>query len=74
MKKSINMTSRQVRNLLSLAFENANKQAEKSAAGFIKFNPAHENERARDLQIEQCGINNLYYKIISELERIEKIG
>jgi hypothetical protein len=74
MKKSVNMTSQQVRNLLSLALEKANNTAKKSAAGFIAFNPAHENERMRDLKIEFCGIDNLYFKILSELERIEKIG
>lgn len=73
MKKSVNMTSKEVKNILALAFENANHIAEKNCDGYIAYNPQDKDRRTNDLQIEKIGINNLYYRILSEIERIENI-
>lgn len=73
-RASVNMTSREARNMLSCAFENAARIARKNCEDYIKYNPQDEQRRRRDLDIELCGINNLYYRMIDELERAEKIG
>ena len=76
MKKnvSVDMTSRQARNMLSCAFENAVSVARKNCEDYIKWNPQDEKRRRRDLAIELCGINDLYYKMLEEIERAEKIS
>ena len=71
---SVDMSSRQARSMLSCAFENAVSVARKNCEDYIKYNPQDEKRRRRDLDIELCGINNLYYRMIDELERAEKIG
>lgn len=73
MKKSVNITSKELRNILALARENANSIARKNADGYIKYNPQDKDRRSRDLQIEICGIDNLYYRILKEIERIENL-
>ena len=76
MKKntSVSMSSRQARNMLSCAFENAICAARKNCDDYIRLNPQDSKRRQRDLDIEICGINNLYYKMLEEIERAEKIG
>ena len=74
MKKSVNMTSRQVRNMLGCAFDNAIESAKRNAKFYIALNPDDAERRNRDLDLELCGIENLYHKMLSEIERAEKIG
>lgn len=74
MKKNVNMSSREVRNMLSCAHDNAIRIARKNCDDYIKYNPQDEKRRKRDLDIEICGISNLYYKMIEEIERTEKIS
>lgn len=73
MKKSVNITSKELRNILASSRENANSIAKKNADGYIKYNPQDKERRNRDLQIEICGIDNLYYRILKEIERIESL-
>lgn len=73
MKKSVNITSKELKNILVLARENANSIARKNADGYIKYNPQDKDRRNHDLQIEICGIDNLYYRILKEIERIESL-
>ena len=74
MKKNVNMSSREVRNMLSCARDNAIRIARKNCDDYIKYNPQDAKRRQRDLDIEICGISNLYYKMIEEIERAEKIS
>ena len=74
MKKNVNMSSWEVRNMLSDARDNAIRIARKNCDDYIKYNPQDEKRRKRDLDIEICGISNLYYKMIEEIERTEKIS
>lgn len=73
MKKSINITSKELRNILALSRENAYSIARKNADGYIKYNPQDKDRRNYDLQIEICGVDNLYYRILKEIERIESL-
>ena len=73
-RNSIAMSSKEARNMLSVAYENAIRIARKNCDDYIKYNPQDAKRRQRDLDIELCGINNLYYRMIDELERAEKIG
>lgn len=74
MKKNVNMSSREVRSMLACAYGNAIRIARKNCEDYIKLNPTDEKRRRHDLDIELCGINNLYYKMIDEIERAEKIS
>lgn len=76
MKKnvSVNMSSREARNMLSCAYENAIRIARKNCDDYIAYNPQDEKRRKRDLDIELCGINNLYYRVLDELDRAERIS
>ena len=68
------MSSKEARNMLSFAYDNAIRIARKNCDAYIAWNPDDAERRKRDLDIELCGINNLYYRMIDELERAEKIG
>ena len=76
MKKtvSVSMSSREARNMLSCAYENAIRIARKNCEDYIKYNPQDAKNRRYLLDIELCGINNLYYRMIDELDRAEKIS
>ena len=71
---SVDMTSKQARNMLSVAFDNAVRIARKNCEDYIKYNPQDAKNRRYLLDIELCGINNLYYRMIDELDRAEKIS
>jgi predicted nucleic-acid-binding Zn-ribbon protein len=73
-KKAVNMSSREAKNMLSVAYENAIRIACKNCEEYVNYNPQDAERRKHDLDIELCGINNLYYKMLSELERAETIG
>lgn len=72
--RSVNLSSREARNMLACAFENAVNTARKNCDAFCAWNPGQEERRRHELDIELCGINNLYYRMIDELDRIEKIS
>lgn len=74
MRKSVNLTSREARNMLGCAYDNAVASARKNAKFYIALNPDDAERRNRDLDLELCGIENLYHKMLSEIERAEKIG
>ena len=74
MAKTVDMTSRQARNMLGYAFDNAIASAKRNAKFYIAVNPDDAERRNRDLDLELCGIENLYHKILAEIERAEKIG
>ena len=71
--QTITISSRELKYILMYARENAEKTAERQAAGYIAYNPDDKVNRMRDLDIEKCGINNLYYKLQAEIERLERM-
>ena len=73
-RNSVAMSSKEARNMLSVAYDNAIRIARKNCDAYIAWNPDDTERRKRDLDIELCGITNLYYRMIDELERAEKIG
>lgn len=73
-RNSVFISSKEARNMLSVAFDNAAKVARKNCDDYIKYNPQDAERRRRNLDIELCGINNLYYRMVDELERAEKTG
>lgn len=73
-KASVNLSTKEVKNALACARDNAIRIARKNCDDYIKWNPQDKERRERDLDIEICGISNLYYKMIEEMERAEKIS
>ena len=73
-RNSVAMSSKEARNMLSFAYDNAIRIARKNCDAYIAWNPDDAERRKRDLDIELCGINNLYYRMIDEIERAEKIS
>lgn len=65
------MTKKELKELLAASLEQARNTAIKSSAGYIAYNPDRKKERERDLMIECCGINNLYYTILEQINRLK---
>lgn len=63
------MTAEQVKRALAYAADNARATARRNAEAYIAWNPQDEERRKRDLDIEMLGIDNLYYKMLQQLQR-----
>lgn len=61
-----------LKSALVCAHDNAQATAQRIAAEYIRLNPQDEYSRNRDLAIELLGINNLYCKMLDEIERMSK--
>lgn len=61
-----------LKSALACAYDNASATAKRNAADYIRLNPQDESRRNDELMIELCGINNLYYKMLNEIERMSK--
>lgn len=64
------MDKKELKSIIASAFQEANKTAEKNAAFCNGWNPENKKERDYLLTIEKAGINNLYYQIMKEIEKI----
>lgn len=73
MKTSKEVSTKEVKAMLAAAFSNARATAERVSKSYIAFNPQDADRRNRDLDIELVGIENLYYKMLKEIERIESM-
>ena len=73
-RKTANMSNKAVRNMLACAFDNAIASAKRNADFYIALNPDDAERRKRDLDLELCGIENIYHKMLTEIERAERIG
>lgn len=72
--KRIELSTRELKSIIATAYQNATATAKRVSDTYIAFNPTDAGRRTRDLDLEYCGIENLYRKILKEIERIEKIG
>lgn len=72
--KIVNLSTSAARRGLMYAHDNAVNIARKNAEGYIALNPGDEQRTRRDLAIEICGINNMYYCMVEQLEHVEKIN
>ena len=68
----INTSAKALKSALACAYDNATSAARRVAGQYIAFNPADKDRRNRDLDIELCGIENLYRKMLNEIERMSK--
>lgn len=71
--KTTRTSTKAMRAALAYAYDNATTAARRVAGQYITFNPQDKDRRYRDLDIELCGIENLYHKMLNEIERIERI-
>lgn len=70
--KSVNMTSKQVRNLVKLCAENAKERENALCNAFCELKPEKAEEKENESNHVIFGIDTLYINILRELERIEK--
>ena len=72
--KSCNLSSSEAKCMLSCAFQNALETAQKNSEAYIALNPGDAERRQRDLQIEILGINNLYFRMMDEIDHAIRIS
>ena len=70
MKEEKKISIREVKSLLADAYNDALKIAQKNCDTYIAWNPGRNKERMHDKDIENCGINSLYYRMIEQLEKV----
>lgn len=70
MKKRKMFSQEQVYRAIAYAMDNSRQRAQKNSADYINLNPQDKERMTRDLFIEQIGIDNMYYEVLRQLEKI----